>query len=187
MLNLPYDQECIICTHEIYIEQPYAMIDNQNEKGKYHVECLEQWVSKNNNGILTQDKIISYSIYQKNGVITTINIMDIAKQQIKPQNYIQNQPQNYIQNQPYLNNHPIYAQTHNRVYVPTYGQIYIQPQNQLYIPMNQTYNIPHQRNNQTYNMPYQNNNQINVNQRNINQRNNANDNSVDLEYCCTII
>ena len=66
--------ECIICFYKISDDQPYSMLDTKYEKGKYHTECLERWINKSHNGILTQETITSYSIYHKNKVIETIGV-----------------------------------------------------------------------------------------------------------------
>ena len=63
------EDECYICFQKIIKNQPYATIDNEREKGKFHEKCLEEWTNKSNNGIFTQDKINSYSLYQGNILI----------------------------------------------------------------------------------------------------------------------
>lgn len=55
--------ECHIC-YEPILNQPYAKIDNVNEVGIYHVNCLENWIRVGNRaGIISRDKITSYTIY----------------------------------------------------------------------------------------------------------------------------
>lgn len=66
-------KECNICLCQIDKSLPYTMIDNDGEKGKYHPDCLKKWVKTNDHGLLTQSKIESYSIYQDNTLIETIN------------------------------------------------------------------------------------------------------------------
>ena len=66
------DMYCAICTSRIN-GNIYTMIDNQNEKGKYHINCLEKWISRSKNGILTREEIESYSIYNNDIIIDTIN------------------------------------------------------------------------------------------------------------------
>ena len=79
-MEIPHnDKECIICFYIIADDQPYCMINNKNERAKLHVECLEQWINKSQNGLYTQDEIKSYSIYQMDRLIETIII---------PQNYV---------------------------------------------------------------------------------------------------
>jgi len=71
-----YDElECIICLYKISDDQPYSMLNTKYEKAKYHIECLEQWINKSHNGILTQETITSYSIYHKNKLIETIKVI----------------------------------------------------------------------------------------------------------------
>lgn len=61
MLNM--QEECCICYNDIELNKEYAIINNDIEKGIYHVHCLENWIQTSNNGILTQDKITSYIIF----------------------------------------------------------------------------------------------------------------------------
>lgn len=65
---------CIICYLKISPDDPYAMIDNNHEIGKYHLSCLETWLTKSTNGLLSQDKIESYTIYHHNQKIDTCSV-----------------------------------------------------------------------------------------------------------------
>ena len=60
-------------------DQPYSIIERCSEKGKFHVQCLEQWLQKSNNGIFTQDKIETYSIYQNNILINLNTLIKFLK------------------------------------------------------------------------------------------------------------
>lgn len=68
------EEECVICFNKLEHDQPYCKIDNKRENGNYHVECLEQWLQKSNNGLYTRDKIISYSIYHNSELIESIKV-----------------------------------------------------------------------------------------------------------------
>ena len=70
----PDGPECVICYKKIG-DFPYAIINKKGENGKYHIECLEQWLRiSHNKGVLTQDATESYSLYQNDQLIETINI-----------------------------------------------------------------------------------------------------------------
>ena len=56
-------EECCVCFDHIDVNIEYALINNDIEKGIYHTQCLENWIKTSNNGILTQDKITSYLIF----------------------------------------------------------------------------------------------------------------------------
>lgn len=66
--------ECPICFYKIEDDSPYSMIDNCNEKGKFHIECLEKWLTLSNNGLFTQDQIKKYSNYQNDKKIESIKV-----------------------------------------------------------------------------------------------------------------
>lgn len=68
----PNQESCIICFYKIKKDMQYAMIDNVHEKGKYHIPCLENWLTKSQNGLLSQDKIKGYKVYFENEVIETV-------------------------------------------------------------------------------------------------------------------
>jgi hypothetical protein len=55
---------CIICSDPI--GNCYAMINNEGETEKFHLECLESWLSHSKTGIITQIPIETYSIYENN-------------------------------------------------------------------------------------------------------------------------
>lgn len=76
MAHFTDEIECEICLDELSNDQPYAKIDNKSESGKYHVECLERWLRRCNNGLHTQDRIMSYSIYHCNQIIETVKVTD---------------------------------------------------------------------------------------------------------------
>lgn len=69
--------ECPICFMSL-ADSPYAMIDNTAEKGRYHVECLELWLNKSRNGILTQDKVKSYTVYHQDIQIETVKLKPLT-------------------------------------------------------------------------------------------------------------
>ena len=70
---------CPICFIELN-NSPYAMIDNTSEKGRYHVECIELWLNRSRNGILTQDKIKGYTIYHEDTKIESIKVAPLMPQ-----------------------------------------------------------------------------------------------------------
>lgn len=89
--------ECEICSENLLIDQPFAKIDDTAEQGMYHVECLEKWLNQSNNGLHTQNKITSYSIYHNNELI--------EQHKINGQDYIVNISElSYTENQDLLNN-----------------------------------------------------------------------------------
>ena len=92
-----HEPECLICSHPLCEDQPYAMINNNNEKGKYHIECLERWLETSNNGLLTQDKIMSYNIYHNNNLIEQKNIIS-NNTDIIIENLSRNEEENHISN-----------------------------------------------------------------------------------------
>jgi hypothetical protein len=63
--------ECIICTNDI--DTRYAVINNRGETGKYHQDCLELWLTAHRHGILTQTRIETYSIFEDDKCVSTIN------------------------------------------------------------------------------------------------------------------
>ena len=71
------EDDCLICLYKISQEDPYAKIDNDLESNKkYHIECLEKWFSLNKKGILTRDKINSYTLYHRNTPIQTVKLLN---------------------------------------------------------------------------------------------------------------
>lgn len=77
---------CIICYNKINSGDMYAIIDNKHEKGKYHVNCLEKWLEKSNHGLLSQDEIKSYSVYDNDQIIQTNIINNMKPIQNKNEN-----------------------------------------------------------------------------------------------------
>lgn len=71
LTDSPDGPTCSICFYKLN-DTPYAMINDPGETGKYHVQCLEQWIQKSNRGILIEKKIDSYSIYHEDKLIETI-------------------------------------------------------------------------------------------------------------------
>lgn len=67
------NDDCGICFTKIKNNHIIAMINNLNEKGRYHQQCLEKWLSVSNNGILTQDVIESYSLFLNDTFIEVKN------------------------------------------------------------------------------------------------------------------
>jgi len=51
------NDSCVICFEDITPYHVYAMIDSPGETGKYHVKCIEKWINKSTNGVLTQTPI----------------------------------------------------------------------------------------------------------------------------------
>lgn len=89
-----YDNECVICAYDILKDQPYGMINNQYEKGKYHVECLEKWVNVSRNGLLTQYEIKSYSIYQHENLIEILELPENVAYLDQQSDTIEESPEN---------------------------------------------------------------------------------------------
>lgn len=73
--NTENDDECLICFKKLDNDVRYAMIDHIDENGKFCVECLEKWLDKSKCGLITNDKINSYSIYEGNKLIITMPIV----------------------------------------------------------------------------------------------------------------
>jgi len=63
---------CQICFGEI--DSNYAVIDNKCETGKYHPECLQTWITTSRCGILTQFPIETYTIFENDKPIVTLNV-----------------------------------------------------------------------------------------------------------------
>jgi hypothetical protein len=97
--SLEEENECPICYHLLTADQPYAMIDNTGEKGMYHIECLEKWLEKSKNGLITNNLITSYSVYHEGELIetkmvtTNIDIIDITDNQDQDQDQDQTNDQ----------------------------------------------------------------------------------------------
>lgn len=87
---------CPICFIDLE-DSPYAMINNTSEKGRYHVECLERWLNKSRNGILTQDKIKGYTVYHEDTQIESIKLPPLIplRSNRTSENYESNQRRNY--------------------------------------------------------------------------------------------
>ena len=64
--------ECPICLDKINDE--FAVINNLGETGKYHPNCLQSWLGKSSNGILTNNIVETYSIYNDDKYINTLSI-----------------------------------------------------------------------------------------------------------------
>lgn len=62
---------CSICFNKLN-DTPYAMINDTGETGKYHIQCLEQWIQKSNRGTLIDKKTDTYSIYHDDKLIEII-------------------------------------------------------------------------------------------------------------------
>jgi len=71
LTDSPDGPMCGICFVKLD-DIPYAMINDDGEKGKYHIHCLDQWIQKSNRGILIEQKINSYSIYHEDKLIETV-------------------------------------------------------------------------------------------------------------------
>jgi len=57
--------DCGICYCKIKDESPYAILKSKSEPPyKYHPECAEGWIDVSDRGILSDDFITSYEIYQ---------------------------------------------------------------------------------------------------------------------------
>lgn len=61
---------CSICYNKLS-DSPYAKIDDPGEVGKFHIQCLEQWMQKSDRGIIVDKKITSYSVYHEDQLIET--------------------------------------------------------------------------------------------------------------------
>ncbi len=68
--------ECPICL-TIIGEDEYAIIDNTAETGHYHINCLNQWTKTSNHGILSQFPIETYTIYNNDNIVKTVNVNTI--------------------------------------------------------------------------------------------------------------
>ena len=68
--------ECPICLNPINSACLYAMIDNVGETGKYHIACLQEWLKIKKSGILIQNPISTYTIYDNDQYIITVNVND---------------------------------------------------------------------------------------------------------------
>jgi hypothetical protein len=64
-------EDCGICFCGI-TETKYVIIDNPGEKGKYHLDCLVEWLTLRKNGIETQTPIETYSIFENDLFIKQI-------------------------------------------------------------------------------------------------------------------
>jgi len=64
--------ECPICLDNI--DDDFAVINNLGETGKYHPNCLQSWLEKSPNGILTNNIVETYSIYNNDKYINTLSI-----------------------------------------------------------------------------------------------------------------
>lgn len=71
LTDSPDGPACSICFVKLD-DVPYALINDEGEKGRYHVHCLEKWIQKGTRGIMLDKKINSYSIYHMDKLIETI-------------------------------------------------------------------------------------------------------------------
>lgn len=69
------EDECPICYEIILKNRVYVMIDNEGENGKYHVSCIEKWLNKSTNGILTQNKIKKLKLNINNKTFSQLNLI----------------------------------------------------------------------------------------------------------------
>lgn len=74
VVNMSNGEECEICFYTITNGQPYCKINNRRENGVYHMECVEAWLQRSNNGFHVQEAIISYSMFQNDELIETIKV-----------------------------------------------------------------------------------------------------------------
>lgn len=65
--------ECCICFDAVGDE--YAFINNEAERGIYHIGCLKEWITRSDNGILTQNKVTSYFVV-KNGTTAEVRVSE---------------------------------------------------------------------------------------------------------------
>ena len=63
---------CQICFGDI--DSSHAVIDNKCETGKYHPECIQTWITTSRCGILTQFPIETYTIFENDKPIATLNV-----------------------------------------------------------------------------------------------------------------
>lgn len=67
---------CPICQE--YIHNDYAIINGENEI--YHVDCLQEWFSSHNTGIMTQNVITSYDLYFDGQYDSTVPVNPVLKE-----------------------------------------------------------------------------------------------------------
>jgi len=67
------DTHCMICLDSIKKNDSYAMADTEMESvRKYHIECIEEWTTKHNRGIVKEERIISYTIFKNLDKISVV-------------------------------------------------------------------------------------------------------------------
>lgn len=69
--------ECSVCMYEIAPDDPFAIINEDSGKARYHPQCLEQWFSSNDRCIISREKADSYSIYHEMIYIETIKVQHL--------------------------------------------------------------------------------------------------------------
>lgn len=58
-------EDCLICLD--LIQDDYAVVNNEHERGIYHIHCLEKWLKDSTRGVLSREKPKSYIVFN-NGV-----------------------------------------------------------------------------------------------------------------------
>ncbi len=100
--------ECPICLCNIKHNKKYVVINNLGENGKYHPKCLKLWMKKSLNGILTDNVIVTYSIYKNDRYINTLSANNIRSYQLgtfeKDSNFIQLETSSTTQNNETIKN-----------------------------------------------------------------------------------
>lgn len=68
--------ECNICYYKIKENDIFAILCNGSEPpNKYHPECAEKWINCSNRGILTEEPITSYKVFQGLQLIEDIRVI----------------------------------------------------------------------------------------------------------------
>lgn len=71
------EYECAFCMYEIEPDDPFAIINEDSGKARYHPQCLEEWFSSNDRCIISREKADSYSIYHEMICIETIKVQHL--------------------------------------------------------------------------------------------------------------
>jgi hypothetical protein len=92
---------CLICYNHIECDQPYAKIDHDKETKLYHPDCLDGWFQEHDIGIVSREKVESYSIYHENQFIEKVMVV-VQQMPIDPIMMYNNMPwQPYVANDSY--------------------------------------------------------------------------------------
>ena len=69
------EEDCPICFEKISKNKIYVMIDSEGENAKYHVRCIEKWLNKSTNGILTQNQIEKINLNINNETFSQLKLI----------------------------------------------------------------------------------------------------------------